>query len=111
MNLFGRNSSSPQSFGVSNNNTPSAPPPPLVPVSLPTSVAIPNPSLHGSSEGPFGAGPAFPFSADPSRFSGLFGHHRVQSPDEREAEMLGHLRDKPGLAQVMSNAALACKSF
>lgn len=109
MNMFARggNSSPPSAFIGA--NTPSAPPPPLVPVSLAS--AIPNSSLHGSTEGPFGAGPAFPFGADPSRFSGLFAGHRVQSPEEarEQAEMLGHLRDKPGLAQVMSNAALACK--
>lgn len=109
LNMYGRESSPPP-FGAG-TNTPSAPPPPLVPVSLQTSVAVPNPSLHGNTEGPFGAGPAFPFGSNPSRFSGLFASHRVQSPEEArgQAEILGHLRDKPGLAQVMSNAALACK--
>jgi hypothetical protein len=66
----GRESSSvspPSSMGYPSHG-PSQPPPPLIPVSLPTSVAIPNPSLHQTDL--FG-GPNFPFGEHP-RLS-LFG--------------------------------------
>ena len=84
MNLFARGdltSSPPPSLatnghGIRQSSTsPSAPPPPLVPVSLPTSVAIPNPSLHHhhhdnhvSSLFSTGA-PAFPFTDSRFLFS------------------------------------------
>ncbi|CAG2161941.1 unnamed protein product [Oppiella nova] len=50
---------------------PSQPPPPLVPVSLPTSVAIPNPSLHqtdlfGGANFPFGEHPRLSLFGDDS---------------------------------------------
>ncbi|CAB3378990.1 Hypothetical predicted protein [Cloeon dipterum] len=54
------------------------PPPPMLPVSLPTSVAIPNPSLHESQ--------VF------SPYSPFYGqHHSSSPPDRRDAESpLGH---------------------
>lgn len=51
-------------------STPSAPPPLIS--SLPTSVAIPNPSLHSD----FFSSPAFPF-ADPSSRLAFFGQHHL----------------------------------
>lgn len=52
------------------SSTPSAPPP-LIPNSLPTSVAIPNPSLHSD----FFSGPAFPFTDPSSRLAFFAGQH------------------------------------
>jgi hypothetical protein len=72
MNLFGREMPS----SPNGSSTPSVPPP-LVPVSLPTSVAIPNPSLHHhpAVESLFSGPGSFPFP-DPSRFAGfLHGSH------------------------------------
>ncbi|CAG2102938.1 unnamed protein product [Medioppia subpectinata] len=59
---------SPPNSMVYGNHGPSQPPPPLVPVSLPTSVAIPNPSLHHTD---LFSGTNFPFGDHP-RLS-LFG--------------------------------------
>jgi prospero homeobox 1 len=63
---------------LSSSNSPSPrpyhpPPPPMLPVSLPTSVAIPNPSLHESQ--------VF------SPYSPFYGqHHSSSPPDRRDAE-------------------------
>ena len=78
--LGGRDSSSvspPSSMGYPSHG-PSQPPPPLVPVSLPTSVAIPNPSLHQTDI--FGAA-NFPFGEHP-RLS-LFGEDNELNRDSK----------------------------
>lgn len=77
MSIFGREMPS----SPNGSQTPSSAPPPLVPVSLPTSVAIPNPSLHHSGVESLFSGPgSFPFS-DPSRFAGfLHGSQVVGHP-------------------------------
>ena len=98
-NFIGRdisNASPPGSnINFSLNHGTTAPPPPLVPVSLPTSVAIPNPSLHQPE---IFSGPAFPFN-DHTRLlrESLFGHSTSGSQQENEA-----YREKKNAAAAMA---------
>ena len=100
INLFGRDlTSSPPNVPFSTTSVP----PPLVPVSLPTSVAIPNPSLQNTE---LFTGPAFPFT-DSVRFP-LFGsNHRSESPEEREMKehsIRESTKHQAHMAQAVSNA-------
>lgn len=123
INLFGRDltSSPPQASFNPSNPSSAPPPPPLVPVTLPTSVAIPNPSLQNAE---LFAGPAFPFS-DPVRFP-LFGQNaghanrRSESPDDRDEreikETQNSIREsnkqhQAHMAQAVSNALAGNSSF
>ncbi|RWS17975.1 homeobox protein prospero-like protein [Dinothrombium tinctorium] len=74
---------SPPNPGVFSHHGPSAPPPPLVPVSLPTSVAIPNPSLHQTDLFP---GPAFTFADPTNRFGFYTPQLALEHHDENENE-------------------------
>lgn len=115
LNFFGRDVTT----SPNGSSTPSVPPP-LVPVSLPTSVAVPNPSLHHGVESLFSGGPAFPFSDAASRLALFHGsqgghpglHHRDTplggnnsspskqgngNPDDREER---DLRDTPNRESI-----------
>lgn len=87
--------SPPSSSNYHIHGPPPQPPPPLVPVSLPTSVAIPNPSLHQSD---LFSGGSFPFGDHP-RLS-LFGDDSDLNRDHK-----GH--NAHAVASAVAHAAAA----
>jgi hypothetical protein len=87
--------SPPSSSSYHSHGPPPQPPPPLVPVSLPTSVAIPNPSLHQSD---IFSGATFPFGEHP-RLS-LFGDDSDLNRDSK-----GH--SAHAVASAVAHAAAA----
>ena len=98
---------------------PPPPPPPLVPVSLPTSVAIPNPSLLNHHQSELFSGSTFPFG-DPHTTRSFFGdinedndlkdskdrlHHNAVASAVAQAAAAHHLQNLLAASQRHANAS------